>query len=302
MKSFFSTIIFCLIGLVTAQAQTPSLKISIYEDSLKKLGVTISNDTIESNRQEANYKFVRTLLSALKEQNSYEYPFNEIQDLISIKKSEDNKFRIFTWFVMSESGEFRYYGAIQLNNPSKLELIPLIDNTENIENPENASLLSTEWLGAVYYSILPVTQGKNNYYMLLGWKGKNFRTSSKVIEILSLENGKANFGLPVLESESKSNKFLNRKIFSYVSEVSMLLRYIKDEKLLVFDHLTAPNDQLKGMTDFYGPDLSYDAYKYKNGKWFFQDDVKLKNAPDVTDDLLVDPSTVNPGTMPIRQY
>src|SRR5690606_4476813 len=94
-----------------------------YEDSLQHLGTIITNDTSEAKRITANYTFVKTLVNALKEKNSFNYPFKKLNNIISIKTAPDKKFRIFTWFLLNDNGSFRYYGALQLNNPNKLELI-----------------------------------------------------------------------------------------------------------------------------------------------------------------------------------
>lgn len=301
MKRFIICSVFILLAGIT-NAQTPQQTIYSYEDSLKRLGTIITNDISENNRIEANYAFVKTLVNALKEKNSFNYPFKKLNNIISIKTADDKKFRLFTWFVMQDNGSFRYYGALQINNPNKLELIPLIDNSQNISiNASSYELKSNEWFGAVYYDIVSVV-GKNPYYLLLGWKGQSFESSSKVIEVLSFKDDKANFGIPVLQSDAKSNLFLHRKIFAYASNASMLLRNLKDEKLIVFDHLVPPNEQSKDLVNLYAPDLSYDAYRFKNGKWYIQENVKLKNLPAESDDLLVDPSKVNPGTKPIRHY
>lgn len=302
MRTFIIHTFFLLFSASVCHAQLAKSSIYSYEDSLKNLGLIITNDTSENNRITANYAFVKTLVNALKEKNSFNYPFSKLHNIISIKTSSDKKFRIFTWFVMNDNGSFRYYGALQLNNPNKLELVPLIDNSQNLKfDASKFELKPNEWLGAVYYDIIPVA-GKVPYYLLLGWKGQSFEHSSKVIEVLSFKENKAVFGMPILQSNAKSSLFEHRKIFSYASNASMLLRYLKDERIIVFDHLVPPNDQSKQLTHLYAPDLSYDAYRLKNGKWVYQEDIKLKNLPAETDDLLVDPSTVNPGTKPIRLY
>lgn len=300
MNKILFILFLCIIKVSAVNAQNTSL--FSYEDSLKKLGTAITNDSLESNRVQANFAFIKTLVNALKEKNSFNYPFKKLDGLISIKTADDKKFRIFTWFVMNDKGAFRYYGAIQVNNPTKLELIPLFDNTDNIMDPPNTTLLPHEWFGAVYYHILPVTGIKNPYYILLGWKGKSFTSSAKVIETLAFVDGKPQFGLSVLESGFKTDDFNKRKIFNYTSSVSMMLRYLKEDKLLVFDHLAPPNDQSKELTDMFGPDLSYDAYRFRNGKWLFQENIKLKNLPEEADELFLDPSTFTPSSVPVRKY
>ncbi|MDA9555689.1 hypothetical protein N9R54_05575, partial [Pelobium sp.] len=237
-------------------------KMTLFEDSLKNLGTIFTNDTLQENRTQANYKFIKTLVNALKEKNSFNYPFLRLQSFISVKKDDENKFRIFSWFTQNNDGTYRYYGAIQLNNPNKLELYPLLDDTQELSRSENlkdSTLATNQWYGAVYYNILPVTGIKDPYYILFGWKGKNLQSSSKVLETLHFKDGKPEFGVSVLEDSPKSNRFDKRIIFSYTKDASMLLRYAKDDKLIVFDHLVATNDQSKAFTDLYAPDLSYDA-------------------------------------------
>lgn len=277
-------------------------KIAVYEDSLQNLGQAIVGDTIQENRTQANYKFIRTLVDALKEKNSFYYPFNKLKDFISVKKADDNKFKIFTWFLQSDDGTYRYFGAIQINNPKELELYPLLDNTQSLNRLTNLAdtvLSNTKWLGSVYYQIIPVTAVKDPYFILLGWKGKSVLSSSKIIETLRFVDGKPVFGFPVLESALKSQNFASRLVFDYTKDASMMLRYVKNENLIVFDHLVAPDQKLAGMTDFYAPDLSYDGLKLKKGKWFFQDNLKLSNLPDEDDEFFIDPAKDNQNTAPV---
>lgn len=300
MRIVFTLLLLQAALLVHAQIASPSLY--QYEDSLRNLGQIITNDTLEHHRIQANYNFIKTLTQALKQKGSFNYAFSQLNEVISTRYSEDKKFRIFSWFVYLDNGAFRYYGAIQLNNPEKLELIPLIDGTAEIENEENAVLMPNNWLGAVYYDIISVANGKKPYYVLLGWKGRDLKTSSKVFEILHLKDKTASFGLPVVQSEPKSNSFLHRKVFTYSGNASMLLRYSRNDKLFIFDHLVPSNDNLKEDKSQYIPDLTYDGYRFRNGKWMYTENLNVKNLPDEKDNLFIDPSTINVGTTPIRQY
>jgi hypothetical protein len=276
-------------------------KLAFYEDSLKKLGTVFTNDTIEDHRLKANYNFIQTLVKALKEKNSFSYPFLNLSSFVSIKKSDDNKFRIITWFTMSNDGNYRFYGAIQMNNPQKLELYPLVDHSQNLKlatSLADSTLKINQWLGAVYYHIIPVTNIKEPYYLLFGWKGKSSETNSKVIETLSFVNGKPEFGKAVLQNQPKSNSFHQRIIFDYTKEASMLLRYDKEENMIIFDHLIPLNDD-KGPLSIYAPDLSYDGLKFKSGKWYFIENIKVKNLPNEEDDFFIDPSKDSQNTNPV---
>ncbi len=295
-------IILLLVVLIQTNLSFSQNKLLVYEDSLKSLGIAITSDSVEENRTQANYKFIKTLVDALKEKNSFYYSFKNLSDFVSIKKADDNKFRIFTWFTQSDDGSYRYFGAIQVNNPNKLELYPLLDNTQSLSmqaDLADITLETNKWLGAVYYQIVPITGIKDPYFILLGWKGKNTFSSSKIIETLKFTDGKPVFGSTVLESSPKSKAFVNRMIFDYIKDASMLLRYVKAENMIVFDHLVAPDKESEGMTEFYAPDLSYDGLKFKQGKWLFQDNLKLTNLPDENDELFIDPSKDSQNTSPV---
>ena len=57
----------------------------------------------------------------------------------------------------------------------------------------------------------------------------------------------------------------------------MLLNYESAENRIVFDHLAPPDPNLKGKFELYGPDFSYDGFKFLNGRWKFISDLELKN-------------------------
>ncbi len=272
--------------------ETDNKSFKVYEDSLKVLGKTITNDTLEQNRVMANYSLIKTLVNSLKQKKSFDYPFDSLSNSISILKSEDNKFRIFSWFMMSDDGTFRFYGALQMNNPKNLELYPFTDSFARMETPEDSTLNPKKWFGAVYYKLISVNAQNKQvpYYTLLGWKGSNRQSSKKVIDVLWFDNGKPVFGLPVFEGIKKEDKAKKRVVFSYTSEVSLLLKYEKEKGLIVFDHLAPSNDKVKNMPGLWGPDLSYDAYKFKNGRWILQENVNLKNIPNASDQDLIIPN------------
>jgi hypothetical protein len=255
-----------------------------YEDSLITLGKTMVNDTDEMNRQMANYAFIRTLVSALKVTNSFLYPFDSVKT-VSIINSPDNRFRIITWPLTFDDGSYRFYGTIQINTGGKLLMYPLNDDSPDIKDPENTVTDNRKWFGAEYYRIIPVYSPKL-YYVLLGWKGNTARSTKKVIDVISFKDDKPVLGMPVFDGNGKTR---NRVVFEYTRQASMLLRYVPDQNLIVFDHLVPPDPKLKNQRDSYGPDLSYDGYKKKNGRWVFVDNLDMRNAPENRDDEYVDP-------------
>ncbi|MBC8054489.1 MAG: hypothetical protein H7Y13_15625 [Sphingobacteriaceae bacterium] len=260
-----------------------------YIDSLKKLSYEVINNPAEPERYNANYTMVKTLVNALKLPNSFNLSFDSLKT-ISILTSPDRRFRIFSWHVMNQDGSYRYYGTIQMNNPSgKLQMMPLIDHSHEIKKPQDTITTNSGWYGSQYYKIIPVTYGvKTPYYVLLGWKGNNVKSTKKVIEVLSFKDGKAVFGLPVFDGD-KEQPHKKRIVFEYNRKVSLLLNYLPREGTIVFDHLAPPDPKMKDRLDLLGPDLSYDGYKLVNGRWKYVADLQLKNQPSEIDADFNDP-------------
>ncbi|MBB5394813.1 hypothetical protein [Mucilaginibacter sp. AK015] len=289
MKGFLVAA-FVLLTVSTSFAQhsdeSTSLKnLSVYQDSLEALGKKFVNDPDDIERKNANYKFIRMLVGALKVPHSFNYPFDSLKS-ISIINAPDNRFRIISWHIMNQDGSYRFYGTVQMNTGGNLLMYPLEDYSPLLKNPEDSVTDNRKWYGAQYYKIIKVAAAKP-YYVLLGWKGNTVKSTKKVIEILSFDrDDKPLFGMPVFDGGNKNRK---RVIFEYTRQASMLLRYVPDQQLIVFDHLAPPDDKLKDRPDTFGPDLTYDGYKLKNGRWVFADNLDMRNIPEERDAQYVDP-------------
>lgn len=279
---------FALPALTWAQPGNSQLKqLKTYEDSLKSLGYKVINKHEEQDRKNANYTFIRTLVSALKINDSFHYPFDSVKS-ITVLNSPDARFRLLTWHVADDDGTYRFYGAIQINTNGPLKLYPLEDYSSLQKNPEDSVLDNRRWYGARYYKIIPVTTAANPYYVLLGWKGNTAKSTKKVIDVLSFKNGQPAFGMPVFTGNGKTR---NRVVFEYTSQASMVLRQAAESPdLIVFDHLSPSQPSLKGKYEFYGPDMTYSGYRLKLGIWVFEDNLDLKNLGDPHDNMpYVDP-------------
>lgn len=259
------------------------------QDSMQVLSHKRINDSIEPERYNANYKLIKTMVSALKTPYSFNFAFDSLKT-ISIQYSPDRRFRIFSWHVMNDDGSYRYYGTIQMNNSDgKLEMFPLVDYTPAIKNPSDTITNNEKWYGSQYYRIISVlNRVQTPYYVLLGWKGNTIKSNKKVIEILHFKEGQAIFGMPVFDGE-KEKPGQKRIIFEYSRKASMVLNYEPEKETIVFDHLAPPDPKLKGKFELYGPDFSYDGYKLLHGRWRLVQDLELKNNPTNQDDNFNDP-------------
>jgi hypothetical protein len=258
-------------------------ELRMYEDSLTELGKSFINADIEMERKNANYQFIKTLVVALKTPNSFLYSFDSVKS-ITIVNAPDNRFRMLTWHVMNDDGSYRFYGAVQMNTGGPLKLFPLEDYSPLLKNPEDSVVDNKKWYGCQYYKIIKVG-GDKPYYVMLGWKGNTAKSTKKVIEVLSFKNDKPQFGLSVFDN-SRNKK---RIIFEYTRQASMLLKYVPDEHLIVFDHLSPPDAKSKALLDTYGPDMTYDGYRLKEGRWEHVENLDMRNVPDEKDNDYTDP-------------
>jgi hypothetical protein len=288
-----------MLGLLgtNLKAQQSTNKLGVFQDSLIKISVNAVASQSDAQKMELNGRFVKTLVEALKTPNSFSFAFDSLKN-VSVIKSPDQAFRILSWYMPLENGTYRYYGAIQMNTKSgPLKLFPLIDQTENIADP-NIITNNQKWFGARYYEIVPVTSGNRlPYYVLLGWKGNTQATTKKVIEILSFDKENLVFGAPVFDGKELKGK--NRMIFEYAKSNAMTLKSDQKAGMIVFDHLASFDPEIKDRFEYYGSDGTFDGFKIIGGKLKLQEEVTLNNDPNASDELYADPKK---NVKPIRKF
>jgi hypothetical protein len=292
MRSAFILGLLLFLGF-NSQAQhsaaSGNQKLNAYQDTLQNISFNMINDSLEPQRYNASYKFIKTLVNALKTSHSFNFPFDSLKT-ISIQTSSDRRFRIFSWHVMNADGSYRYYGTVQMNNPDgKLQMFPLVDYTSAFKNPADSITTNDKWYGAQYYRIISVLNNvKTPYYILLGWKGNDVKTTKKVIDVIHFKDNKAYFGMPVFDGD-KELAAKKRVIFEYDRKASMVLNWDPKTTTIIFDHLAPPDDKLKGRFELYGPDFSYDGYRLANGRWRLVEDLEVSNQPTDQDENFNDP-------------
>ena len=288
--SLIATLLICagLSGFAQASKKPVATTGTGYQDPLIKLEREVFTARDNQLRFSKNADFVKSLVSALKRPRSFNLGFDSLQS-ISHVLSPDKAFKVFSWFVPTDEGTYRFFGAIQMQTADgSLKLFPLVDGTENFKD-NNAVTDNKKWLGSRYYEIVPLmTAGKPVCYALLGWKGNNSKTSKKVIEILSFEQGEPVFGKPVIEA-AKNGPLKNRMVYEYNKLNSMTLTWDKATGMIVLDHLAPINPEMVGNFEYYASDLSFDAYKPVAGRLKLLENVELKNDPKPQDDFYIDP-------------
>lgn len=257
-----------------AQADNNFLQLKSCEDSLAKIAYHIVNAENSTLRQSAIYHFDKLLKETLEKDDAFSYPFDSLK-YISVLKPRDKSFKIFTWHLLKDDKTYKYFGYIHIKTQNGIKLFKLIDQSENILQPEDTILNCQNWYGAHYYEIIEKKYKGKNHYTLLGWDGNNNFTSKKIIDVLTFNNDfEPEFGAPVFELKNKK-KF--RYIFEYDAKAVFLLRYNVKKKMIVHDHLSPQKPELEGMFMFYGPDMTYDGLKFKKGKWNLVENIDLRN-------------------------
>ncbi len=222
-----------------------------------------------------NLTLEKKLKYTLQQNNAFEYPFDSLS-AISRLVSNDKLLRIFTWHRVKADGTHHHSGFIQYyqNQNKEVQLFQLNDFSDSIPEPANQTLSYDNWFGATYYDIVPVEINGEINYTLIGWDGNNLHSNKKVIDLLYFSaNGKPRFGKPVFVADRYRSK---RIIFEYSRMAAMMVKWEAGRKQIVFDHLAPTEPVYQGNHKFYGPDLSYDAFEFKDGLWHYVSAIDYK--------------------------
>jgi hypothetical protein len=244
---------------------TDARQMTLYEDTLGVLSFAIHNDTSPQNRLASCHQMIRVLKTALKTRNAFDYPFTRLK-AISILAPPDSSFRIFTWQLFVNDSTYKYFGAIQMNTPD-LKLFPLIDRSHEIEDPLSVELTHEQWLGSLYYTIMPFGTKKEPKYMLCGFDGYSFFERQKIVEVLTFgPEGKPVFGAEVFDwpSDYKPAPDQKRIIVQYSAEAKVKCNYDPLYEMVLIDHLIPYNTSFGTFANV--PDGSYDGLKLEKGR------------------------------------
>ena len=250
---------------------------SEYEDTLKVMAHHMMNAETESEKRTANTAFITNLTEVLQYEKSFKFPFDSLPTIARIS-SPDNTFRIFNWLLKKDNGNYEYFGIVHYHNKKRkrYEVIPLVDNSANIRNAEQEDLDAENWYGGLCYQIAYIKKAGRKYYTLLSWDGNDGYSTKKIIDVMYFSGkNKIKFGLPIFKQNKKESQ--KRVILEYDSKTSISVKYHSKEEKIVFNHLVPPNKDLEGLEEYYIPEGTFNAYQYKRGKWWLQQDVDIRN-------------------------
>lgn len=208
-------------------------------------------------------------------------PENDYSELESLKNlyvvnSEDKYIFIFTWATLYSGNKYKYFGFVKYYSKElrKYYVEKLNHHSKGKDDITNRTIMPDDWYGSVYYSLIYKKHKGKRQYILLGWDGNDQFTNKKIIDIIVIEEGEIPvFGQDVFKTETG---FKKRLFFEYAERVTMTLRYDKDSKMIIWDHLSPSKQELVGHYEYYGPDMTYDGFIFEKGIWKFISDVNFK--------------------------
>lgn len=253
-------------------------------DSLAQQGRLILESPEYAVRDSVNRWFGNALERYVKTEAGYDDELKAVTNMLSLR-SDDNRFRIFTWQMPDENFQYKRFGLVAVQTEDQgIKITRLEDKLEDLPEPIFTTFRPKEWPGAIYYEILPEGQ-KDNYYTLLGF-AMGEPVNRKIVEVIEVDDrGRVRFGGKLFRVEDFMDKTYRkppmRLILSYSSKYSASVKWNAEEEKIIMDHLAPPQANMKGFYQMYGPDFTYDALYWDDGWWHLERDVKFNTGQPV---------------------
>lgn len=226
--------------------------------------------------------FTRLLESNLNDTEIEEYLFDSIPN-VSAVASKDKNMIIYSWMIPSREKKAKY-GCIIYHKPASSrkydsKVFVMNDVKDKIKSPDIALIKYPDWFGCIYYDLVEKQDGDKTVYTLIGFDVNDSISHRKYIDILSFDKDNSPiFGLPAFLDDRSGLK--SRIIFEYTSQSVMMARYFREFDKIVFNYLYPIIPEKADDRSYYVPDVTYDGYEYKYGKWLKVKNIPLRKADD----------------------
>jgi len=249
------------LDFVKAEKELQSMFDRLYSDSLSEKGTLLDSVRI-------------VLPEALELPGSMDFPWIGL-DKIGIISSEDKQLRLFTWHVMDDPDNYRYFGFIQVAMKNgKSRIFELQDNGKAQRALFRLDQTTDNWYGKLYYQVLTTTYKRKTYYTLMGMDFNNSLSTIKTVEVIAIQRN-----APQFESSMFYNgrEKVDRLVLEYSKQVAISVRYDPVSDMITFDHLVPFHPIYEKNYEFYGPDGSFDGLKFSDGLWNYREDIDARN-------------------------
>lgn len=177
---------------------------------------------------------------------------------LGYKHCSNSETELFSWSIPLTTG-VAYYNWFRFKEENKSYFLRVLPGEKTDIPPY------------YFYDLLAFKSDKRDYFVLLGW-AQNPESNKKAICIARFDKGgEINFKSKLIR---RGNKTASSFVFEYAKDGSMVLKYDKKGKRIIFDRLAPIDKKYEGYFMFYGPDGSNDALILKKGEWLYEEDVK----------------------------
>lgn len=283
-----------LLFCATTMAQNKQ-QMQTAQTNLAALLLKVANDPTDNERYLASEEAVEVLARALEIEDSHKWKW-ELPTVASVLTSPDGLFRIFSWAVVRDNGEFECFGAVQYYNDREEEYQYQIlhDKSEEIMNREESILTADNWFGAIYQELIQTSADGRTYYTLLGWNGVDNLTDRRIIEPVMFKSGAPQFGAPLFRRQRNQRRIVleyrgdaavgmtydvqtvkiveRERVKSKKSNRYQTIEKTKEHKqrMIIFDEVEPQIEGMEGLYQYYVPSGVELAYVWSDGKWELQ--------------------------------
>ena len=298
IKKRISLILGLLLMATSLSAQSKD-EMARYQQELEQLFEKAFNAATDNERYNANEQALSMLEEALLGEKSFAWKWS-FDHNVSVLTADDDKFKIFSWAIIRDNGEYECFGIMQVYNPKteEYDVHVLHDKAEEIFNADESTLMADSWYGAVYQDLITIKYEGKVSYTLIGWTGGNTIIQRKVIEPVTFKSNSSQpiFGAPVF----KHDRNIRRVLLQYSKNAMVNVRYDEQyfvveekkkenkngkmvtvtvpheekEKMIVFDDVSPVIEGMEGLYQYYVPSGLENAFYFNNGKWILRENIR----------------------------
>ena len=300
MKIIAQSLVFVLFLCVVQDICSQNRDVmSAYERNMQPLIEKVQSAPTDNERYNANELFAQLMDEALHVDESFHWKWN-FGKYVSVLTSSDRQFRIITWPVVRDNGEYECFGFVQSFNDKtdEYDVYALHDKSDELISVNEVVLDPDNWLGSVYQELIETKFEGKMYYTLIGWTGVNALTQRKVIEpiLFRSNSSRPQFGQALFRREKNLRRLVleysrnamvnvrydeqvvrtyeNKKIKKKGRTINMQVPKEEKMKMILFDEIAPMLPGMEGLPQYYVPTGTEQAYIFVNGRWELRDNAQ----------------------------
>ncbi len=261
-------LIFICLGsdkILQAQSKQVAIQTLVFaEDSMLQISPLIISGESDSIKLAIAETLQKQLFANLATRNSFDYSFERLKkSTVAIASHPKANTRIFSFNVILQNGVFYHFGIVQrLGGNKKIYRFLLRDTAQDLPTDcMDISLIHPDWIGGLYYQLIPHTLNHKEYFVVLAFDGHNQNSNRSIIDVLYFENNEMHWGAPLFREGIEDPSEDMRVVFEYHKSARILLRWEENKKIIVFDEIAPSYPGAKNNPFLYVPTGDYSAYR-----------------------------------------